>query len=64
MLDQLVESRNHTSEHKKFGGFMLSTGVVLVTVLTVGLVLSLFNQNIVFGGGFSGNFNFTCARAC
>lgn len=47
MLDQLVESRNHTSEHKKFGGFMLSTGIVLVTVLTVGLVLSLFNQNIV-----------------
>ncbi len=46
MLDQLVESRNHTSEHKKFGGFMLSTGIVLVTVLTVGLVLSLFNQNI------------------
>ena len=47
MLDQLVESRNHTSEHKKFGGFMLSTGVVLVTILTVGLVISLFNQNIV-----------------
>jgi protein TonB len=47
MLDQLVESRNHTSERKKFGGFMLSTGIVLVTVLTVGLVLSLFNQNIV-----------------
>lgn len=47
MLDQLVESRNHKSEHKKFGGFMLSTGVVLVTVLTVGLVISLFNQSIV-----------------
>lgn len=47
MLDQLVESRNHTAEHKKSGGFMLSTGIVLVTVLTLGFIYSLFNQNIV-----------------
>lgn len=47
MLDQLVESRNHTSEHKKFGGFMLSTGIILVAVLIIGFIFSIFNQNIV-----------------
>ncbi len=47
MLDNLIESRNHKKENKKFGGFMLSTGFVLVTILCVGFVFSLFNQNIV-----------------
>ena len=47
MLDQLVISRNQTKERTKFSGYLFSTGVVLVTVLTVGLVISLFNQNIV-----------------
>lgn len=47
MLDNLIESRNHKKENKKFGGFMFSTGIVLVTVLCAGFVFSLFNQNIV-----------------
>lgn len=49
MLDQLVESRNQSKERAKISGFMFSTGVVLLTVLTAGLVFSLFNQNIVLG---------------
>lgn len=47
MLDNLIESRNQRRENKKFGGFMLSTAIVLVTILSVGFVFSLFNQNIV-----------------
>ncbi len=46
MLDNLIESRNHKQENKKFGGFMFSTAFVLVTILTVSLVFSLFNKNI------------------
>ena len=46
MLDNLIESRNHKKENKKFGGFMFSTAIVLVTILTVSLVFSLFNKNI------------------
>lgn len=46
MLDQLVISRDQTKERTKFGGFMLSTGIVMVAVLMTGMVVSLFNQNI------------------
>ena len=46
MLDQLVESRNQGKERRKFGGFMASTSVAMMTILAVGFVVSLFHQNI------------------
>jgi TonB family protein len=49
MLDQLVISRNQTKERAKFSGFMLSTSIVMIMILMVGMVISLFSQNIALG---------------
>ncbi len=46
MLDQLVISRDQLQERTKFSGFMLSTSVVVISILTVGMIISLFSQNI------------------
>jgi periplasmic protein TonB len=49
MLDHLIESRNHNQERTILGGYMATTAIIVLALLTVGLIYSLFSQNLVLG---------------
>ncbi len=51
MLDQLVESNNHTKENKRRGGFLLSTFFVVCSLLASGVVWSLFAKDLGINTG-------------
>lgn len=46
MLDQLVESKSHTGENTKRGGFLLTTFVIVTTLFAGGIIYSLFAKDI------------------
>jgi periplasmic protein TonB len=46
MLDQLVESKSHSSENAKRSGFLLTTFVIVTAVFLGGLVYSLFAKEL------------------
>ncbi|NNE99740.1 MAG: TonB family protein [Pyrinomonadaceae bacterium] len=50
MLDQLVESRNTGSENRRRGGFLVTVGVLIFSLAIIGLLSSLFAQNLTVGG--------------
>jgi hypothetical protein len=49
MLDQLIESKNHSGENRRREGFLLSTFTAAFSVLTFALIYSLFSYNLVMG---------------
>ncbi len=49
MLDKLVESKNNNTENKRLSGFLLTTFLTIIAILTVGLIYSLFNQTLAMG---------------
>ncbi len=49
MLDKLVVSKNSTKENRRIGNFLLTSSLAMVSVLTVGLVYSLFTHNLAMG---------------
>lgn len=51
MLDQLVESRTHTGESARRGGFLLTTMVVVVSLFLGSMLYSLFTHDFGMGGG-------------
>ena len=51
MLDQLVESNNHTKENKRRGGFLLSTFFVVCSLLASGVLWSLFAKDLGMNTG-------------
>ena len=46
MLDQLVESKSHSGENTKRGGFLLTTFVIVTTLFAGGIVYSLFAKDL------------------
>lgn len=46
MLDQLVESKSHSGENTKRGGFLLTTFVIVATLFLGGIIYSLFDREI------------------
>lgn len=46
MLDQLVESKSHSSENAKRSGFLLTTFIIVSTLFLGGLVYSLFAKEL------------------
>src|SRR5215210_8832268 len=46
MLDQLVESKSHTGENKKRGGFLLTTFIIVTTLFAGGIIYSLFAKDL------------------
>src|SRR5215213_7425757 len=51
MLNQLIESKNHSAENARKNGFLLTTLGVLVAVLLSGWTYSLFAKNFGMGTG-------------
>ena len=51
MLNQLIESKNHTEENTRKNGFLVVTLGVLVAVLLSGWTYSLFAKNFGMGAG-------------
>jgi TonB family protein len=51
MLNQLIESRNHTAENRKRGGFVLATFFLVGTILSSGVLWSLFAKDLAMSGG-------------
>ncbi len=51
MLDQLIESNNHIKENKRRGGFLISTFLVVCSVLSSGVLWSLFAKETGIGAG-------------
>ena len=51
MLNNLVESRNHTEESRKKGGILLMTFFVVATMLLSGVLWSLFAKEFTMGSG-------------
>ena len=49
MLDQLVESKNNTSENKSRGGILLTTSVLVVGLCFSAVVWSLFAKDLKMG---------------
>jgi protein TonB len=49
MLDQLVESRNTSSENKRRSGFLLTTFVLVTAIALSGLLWSLFAKELGMG---------------
>lgn len=49
MLDNLVESKSHKGENRKFRGLFFITSFSLISFLAIGLIYSLFNQSTVLG---------------
>ena len=50
MLDKLVESKNNGGENKRLSGFLLTTFLTIASILTFGLIYSLFSQNLAMSG--------------
>lgn len=46
MLDQLVESKSHSGENKKRGGFLLTTFIIVTTLFAGGIIYSLFAKDL------------------
>lgn len=51
MLNNLVESRNHTEESRKKGGILLMTFFVVTAMLLSGVLWSLFAKEFTMGSG-------------
>lgn len=51
MLDQLVESNNHTKENKRRGGFLISTFFVVCSIFLSGILWSLFAKDLGMNAG-------------
>jgi TonB family protein len=51
MLNQLIESRNHAADNRKRGGFLLATFLLVGTVLSSGVLWSLFAKDLAMNGG-------------
>lgn len=51
MLDQLVESKTHSSENKIKGELLIVTGIIAVGLLLSGWTYSLFGKDYAMGGG-------------
>lgn len=51
MLDRLIESKNHTKESKRLGGFMATTATGAFAVLLFALIYSLFASDIALASG-------------
>lgn len=51
MLDQLVESNNHTKENTRRGGFLLSTFFVVCSIFASGILWSLFAKDLGMNAG-------------
>ena len=51
MLNQLIESKNHSAENARKNGFLMTTLGVLVAVLLSGWTYSLFAKNFGMGTG-------------
>lgn len=51
MLNQLIESRNHGADNRKRGGFLLATFLLVGSVLSSGVLWSLFAKDLAMGGG-------------
>lgn len=49
MLDQLIESRSHTQENAKRGGFLMATFFAAVVTLSSGVLWSLFAKDFAMG---------------
>ncbi|MGI8641320.1 MAG: TonB family protein [Pyrinomonadaceae bacterium] len=49
MLDKLIESKNNGGENRRLSGFLLTTFLTVVSVLTFGLIYSLFSQTLAMG---------------
>ncbi|MDQ3634917.1 MAG: TonB family protein [Acidobacteriota bacterium] len=49
MLDKLVVSKNTTKENRRTGNFLITSFLAITSVLTVGLVYSLFSYNLAMG---------------
>ncbi|HEX8636833.1 MAG TPA: energy transducer TonB [Pyrinomonadaceae bacterium] len=50
MLNQLIESRNHGADNRKRGGFLLATFFLVGSVLSSGVLWSLFAKDLAMGG--------------
>jgi protein TonB len=46
MLDQLIESKNHSGENHRRSGFLLTTFTAVFSALTFALIYSLFSYNL------------------
>lgn len=46
MLDQLVESKSHSAENAKRGGFLLTTFIIITSLFAGGVVYSLFAKEL------------------
>ncbi len=49
MLDKLVVSKNTTAENRRTGNFLITSFLAIASVLTVGMVYSLFSYNLAMG---------------
>lgn len=49
MLNQLIESRNHAADNRKRGGFFLATFFLVGSVLSSGVLWSLFAKDLAMG---------------
>lgn len=49
MLDKLVVSKNTTKENRRTGNFLITSFLAITSVLTVGIVYSLFSYNLAMG---------------
>ncbi len=49
MLDKLVVSKNTTKENRRTGNFLVTSFLAIASVLTVGLIYSLFSYNLAMG---------------
>jgi TonB family protein len=49
MFDKLVESKSNGGENKRLRGFLLTTFLTAIAVLTFGLIYNLFNQTLAMG---------------
>lgn len=49
MLDKLVVSKNSTKENRRVGNFLITSFLTVASILSVGLVYSLFTYNLAMG---------------
>lgn len=49
MLDKLVVSKNSTKENRRIGNFLITSFLAITSILSVGLVYSLFSYNLAMG---------------
>lgn len=49
MLDKLVVSKNSTKENRRIGNFLVTSFLAITSILSVGLIYSLFSYNLAMG---------------